>query len=390
MKFFNSYFFLIIVIFSFLKPSGFDIYNMHLINSTINFVRFFFAILIFIKYLGTFHKLSVFLSIQLFFFFLLLISTLINNSKIENFSIFSISVIVFTMLVEIYANTKFRLLIEALFFNYFVILSINLLLMYYIHGFKSEESLIEEKAISFISSDNLTASYLFPALCVSFLYSVLHKNKYNYYSMILYVVVLLTAIKIWSATSLVGIVLILAYIFIFYGTQIEKSVKYSYLIMFAVFLIIGLTFFNIQNYFYFLIVDILEKDITMTGRTNIWQIGINGFNESPIIGMGYGAMIIDNGLIQLLFSGGVLGFCIYIMMFLTGTKKIFSSDSNHNSLNRFFSFVLFTTLIMSISESWFYFFGFFVILNLVNNLDKLSHYLLWLQRRKNEKKIRLY
>jgi len=222
-----------------------------------------------------------------------------------------------------------------------------------------------------LASDNMIATYTFPAICVGFLYSHINNSKYNPISWILYLMVILTVVMLWSATSIVGVTLILVYIILVYkNNKLEGYINTNILILASIMIVIGFTFLGIQELFSFVIVDLLKKDITMTGRTNIWQIGLKGFYTEPILGLGYNVQTIDSGLIQILYRGGIISMTFLVTIFIIATKRI---RFNWNlELDKFFSLIIALVLIMSISESWFFFFGFFVIINFSYNIHKMQ------------------
>ena len=66
---FTSVPFLTIVLFSFLKPAGFELNNMHSVNVIINMFRIIFSIIIVIKYLKLQKKISIYIMSQFVFFY---------------------------------------------------------------------------------------------------------------------------------------------------------------------------------------------------------------------------------------------------------------------------------------------------------------------------------
>jgi O-antigen ligase len=274
------------------------------------------------------------------------------------------------MLVEIYVKINVRTFIDALFFSHFVLILGNLLLMCIIYGFSVNPN-VEAGEISFLSSSNMTASYIFPALCSSFLYSNYKRQKYNILALILYIAVVLTVLMIWSATSLTGVIIVMLYIFFIYNNKSEKYVNCKTLHILSIIIIIGFTTGEMQKYFSYIIEDILHKDLTMTGRTTIWKTGIKDFLEHPWLGCGHNVPYIDHGVIQILYRGGLLGFIFLLVTYIIGTKRLFNKNTNR-SIDKFFVILLITILIMSISECWFYFFGFYIILSLTYNLPSLD------------------
>jgi O-antigen ligase len=368
----NNKFFCFAAIFSFLKPAGFDFLGFNTLNTSINIARIIFAAIIFINYFSEFRRLSKLLLSEMMLFSVFFISTIYNNEETTRLAIFSVSVLAFTSMVELYAKRNPTLFISILFFNYLLIIGTNLLFMLSIIGLqRGSDELFAElthagKIYNILSSDNMSASFTFPALCSGFLYSFIKGNKYNVLSWILYLLVLATIIMLWSATSLVGATLALLYILISGHVSIlKKMINANRLFLIAFLLLLGFTFFGIQEWFSYVIVDILNKNLTMTGRTSVWQIGLKGFSNEPFLGKGFNVMTIDNGLIQILYAGGLFSLIIFVLFFFIATKKL--RQNTRLEIDKFFVIIITTVLLMSICESWYFFFGFFMILALSYN-----------------------
>lgn len=94
--------FVIFAIATFLKPACFDILGFNTINTFLNISRIFVAGIIFINYLFIKRKpLSRLLKYECLFFSFWFISTLISGEGFSQLSVFSISIIAFTMLIEL-------------------------------------------------------------------------------------------------------------------------------------------------------------------------------------------------------------------------------------------------------------------------------------------------
>ena len=364
---------------TFLKPACFDILGFNAINTFFNVSRIIVAIIIFIRYLfvekRTFSKL---LKYECLFFACWLISTLIAGEGLNQFVVFSISMLSITMLIELLINKHLKLLISTLFINYFILITVNLIYMISVFGFtinieENAQSLYnfytENALVSLLSSVNTTASYLFPALCCSILLMFINTKK-NLFAWILIVEIFATVLILWSATSLVGVFLIVMYILFVFNTPHERWINGKMLINIVIALGIGITFFKIQYLFSFIIEDILHKDLTMTGRTNVWNIGFDGFFSSPILGCGFISKTIDNGYVQLLFMGGIIGTIAYFTFLFLALKAFCKNRIIH--LEKFFSFVMAVILLMFIAESWPQFMGLYIIIALAYNARKIE------------------
>lgn len=338
--------FVIFAIATFLKPACFDILGFNTINTFLNISRIFVAGIIFINYLFIKRKpLSRLLKYECLFFSFWFISTLIIGEGFSQLSVFSISIIAFTMLIELLIAQNVKILINALFINYFILITVNFIYMISVFGFTIN---IEENArylfdfyqenamVSLLSSVNGTASFLFPALC-SALLLMFATSKKNFFAWILIAEIFSTVLILWSATSLVGIFFIVTYVLFIYNTPRERWINPKLYINMVILLGIGITFFKIQYLFSFIIVDILHKDLTMTGRTNVWNIGFEGFFSSPLLGCGFSSKTIDNGYVQLLFIGGIIGTIAYFIFLQSSLKQFCKKKSLH--LEKFFAFV---------------------------------------------------
>ncbi len=374
-----KFLFILFAIATFLKPACFDILGFNTINTFLNISRIFVAGIIFINYLFIKRKpLSRLLKYECLFFSFWFISTLISGEGFGPLSVFSISIIAFTMLIELLIAQNVKILINALFINYFILITVNFIYMISVFGFTIN---IEENArylfdfyqenamVSLLSSVNGTASFLFPALC-SALLLMFATSKKNFFAWILIAEIFFTVLILWSATSLVGIFFIVTYVLFIYNTPRERWINSKLYINTVILLGIGITFFKIQYLFSFIIVDILHKDLTMTGRTNVWNIGFEGFFSSPLLGCGFSSKTIDNGYVQLLFIGGIIGTIAYFIFLQSSLKQFCKKKSLH--LEKLFAFVIAIILLMFITESWPQFMGLYILLALAVNARNIE------------------
>lgn len=374
-----KFLFILFAIATFLKPACFDILGFNTINTFLNISRIFVAGIIFINYLFIKRKpLSRLLKYECLFFSFWFISTLISGEGFGPLSVFSISIIAFTMLIELLIAQNVKILINALFINYFILITVNFIYMISVFGFtiNIEESarylfdFYQENAmVSLLSSVNGTASFLFPALC-SALLLMFATSKKNFFAWILIAEIFSTVLILWSATSLVGIFFIVTYVLFIYNTPRERWINPKLYINMVILLGIGITFFKIQYLFSFIIVDILHKDLTMTGRTNVWNIGFEGFFSSPLLGCGFSSKTIDNGYVQLLFIGGIIGTIAYFIFLQSSLKQFCKKKSLH--LEKLFAFVIAIILLMFITESWPQFMGLYILLALAVNARNIE------------------
>ena len=117
---------------------------------------------------------------------------------------------------------------------------------------------------------------------------------------------------------------------------------------------------RIQNLFSFIIVDMLGKDLTFTGRTRDWDLAFELIPQRLLLGYGsmnqatekivLGDAFTHNGLLELVFRGGIIALFIFTMAiyFISKVERFVSEESKNKS--RFLLCVLCGYWIMSVTE----------------------------------------
>jgi O-antigen ligase len=122
---------------------------------------------------------------------------------------------------------------------------------------------------------------------------------------------------------------------------------------------IAIVFLRIQNLFSFVIVDLLHKDLTFTGRTSAWDSAIIKISNKFLLGYGnmgqeqesrlIGDVYCHNALLEILFRGGIIRLIFFGLIILLISKK-----TNNYLDNRLFQNLVFCVCILwiiSITES---------------------------------------
>lgn len=371
---------LVIVLMSFLKPSGFDLMGYNIVNFLFNIIRIISAIIIFIKYFAFKKSISYFFISEFIFFVLWICAYLIHSHPIMNILIFCISIMALTLLIE-YCNAigNIEILLNAFSINYILLLAFNLYYIVTNYGWKLGIDNGIYEYFSFLSSDNGTAGYIFPALYISMIEIDCvgdRKKKSNWAKFLcLFCVIILNELRMWSATTLVGTFLLVVYLVFIRN---NKSISIKYILYGSIILNIGITIFRIQNLFSYFIEHFLNKTLTFTGRTVIWDWALRRFWNNPLIGNGMdgigSARYIDNLIVQLLYRGGIILFFAFVIYFFMALRKgkLLKPNKINSVRIRDTLFFLAIIFIMSIAESWNSFMGFYIILNFATVMGKMG------------------
>ena len=146
----------------------------------------------------------------------------------------------------------------------------------------------------------------------------------------------------WSGGTIIIFAIVFAYLIFEKFLSAKIFNMRNYLIINGA-LVFGIVVMKVQNLFSFIIVDILGKDITLTGRIYIWDKVIGYIAENPIFGYGvetyterlvkmymghsswqnnYAALHSHCRYLETLYRGGIILFGIYLSILILATKKL--------------------------------------------------------------------
>ena len=201
-----------------------------------------------------------------------------------------------------------------------ILLLINLLLLLiYPNGIATGLDYLSTPYHFFGTKNQATPLFIF----ASVLYFMSEEYSQNYIGLVLGQMLVVISVLLYGSGTGVLCVFLNIGLNVFrkrqkYASQIKRIKWLKSLLIFSVFLTVGVVFFNIQNFFSFLIVDILGKDVTLSGRTEIWRNAISAIMKHPFLGYGYGFKV-DRGFyshnlfLELLVTGGIIGLILYVV-----------------------------------------------------------------------------
>lgn len=215
--------------------------------------------------------------------------------------------------------------------------------------------------------------YVFPALLCSVINSYRKTDKLLPRTKFLFVISTISTILSGSSTLLVG--LFLMFIFMFFKRYFinkrflnTKTYLVNYLVMFF-----GIIIFRVQNIFSFVIVNILKRDLTFTGRIYIWDYVIEFIKEKPILGYGVESTIkryaktkywksfhAHNIFLEVLYKTGFIGFIIFIKIISLSSKELYKTTNN--LISKYISWALFTFMILLLMEAYSFIYIFYIFI----------------------------
>lgn len=169
------------------------------------------------------------------------------------------------------------------------------------------------------------------------------------------------------------------------STSILVSVAFIIFMILNKFLKISLRFYNIVYLIAFFMIIIIRKieilnklvvgyfgkDLTFSGRTEIWDFVLECIKERPLLGYGRGNNLIQayfqnnlneshNGILELLLSFGLIPVIVFFLIIIKVSKKLY--EFRKNKLSKIISLGIFMYFIISLTESVFLKFNFWILL----------------------------
>lgn len=232
-------------------------------------------------------KLLILMSI---YFTLILITTIVNNGSIRSIIMVCYPIIGTILLISIGIHKNETSLIIAFAYLFYGLVIINFFDTILFKDTSSQYS----TSYYFLGGKNQLAIPFSVGFCfIKIYYEKYRTSKLKFFLINYFIIILLTGIITKSGTCIISLMVLLGLSYFKWLKKILTPLNFfiGYLIF-----TIGIVIFKIQNYFKFLIVEILHKDITFTRRTIIWEKVLEKIKEKPLFGYG---MHVDTDYFQI-------------------------------------------------------------------------------------------
>ena len=349
----NNKFVIALMIFFFIVPMGIiDFFNAHLPMTLIRIILCLIVLIKYIPYLIKNKKISPMTIVAIIYclgrFLITYICSYDLASSLLSYSSFTI--IILFMLVDCTVKENTKNLIEGIQIYCEFIIFINFLCLL----FPKFGSIFD--CDFFLEYDNNHFMYYILGITVSFINYYLNKDKQSKIRMILMcTVVLVTTFSVFSATAIIAFVVLALALFLSFKFNIGNIVSY---VIFYFISFVSIIVFNAQHLFSFLIVNILHKDITLSGREKIWNAFKVEILNSPLLGHGYQSdklfvlntyLYAHNHILNELYCGGIIMYLVYVWFVILPAKKLLKNKDTN--IAKVFSAIILSILVHSLCES---------------------------------------
>ena len=271
---------------------------------------------------------------------ILFFSTILNNGNYWKLAVSCGTVIGFCMLVEMGIRKNPGVLIRAFFNSGFFLCSLNLiLLLLFPNGIAQSPKTFER--YNLLGEDNILPPILIPFMAVAVLYFEFYGKEVRIRSGMLIVFICATILITWSGTGVVGWFVFMVYLLFIYRRKISAFFNAAFLGVMYLVSFFAIVVFRMQEYFSFIIEDVLHKNVSLTGRTQIWDYSYMLIKRSPFIGYGvYDSLIYlrnqyyshaHNGILEILLEGGFAALAVYTVLFILTCKELYKFREHYTS-----------------------------------------------------------
>ncbi len=254
-------------------------------------------------------------------------------------------------------------------YKYFLLLALINFIMLILNpdGFESYVSAYDglnkyASRCNFLCTDNMYGPFMMSLLLLNELY-ITQKSKEKVWKLCYYgcwMVCTASALLIFSATSLVGLSALLIYKFCMKVNLSFIQIKPLYIAFFFILMFVGVYYFNIQKLFSFVIINILGKDLTLTGRIELWTSSIEMIKQKFWLGWGCtnkGSIILRNYyywyahnlVLDILLEGGIVTLSAFAFMIANMARRV--KGTLRDRRIKTCMLILFVFALMNIAES---------------------------------------
>lgn len=248
-----------------------------------------------------------------------------------------LTMITFFIFVDYLVKFYAKEFIDVLFCVLLIFISVNLILM-----IKYEEGIynigVYNRSYWLLGHVNNMPVFIFPAIIVSIIKFQLGNRAVKLLSIFLFFISLFSILYGKSATSIIGLFIILYYILNKYPKLNFKNF-YTITLLFFIFVVVLGENFRLATY----ISNFFNRSITFTGRTYIWEATIFFIKKNLLFGNGIETDIMKiskigftsphNRYLNILYTGGLIGFLSFnIFLFFTHKKSYCTSAKFKKSI----------------------------------------------------------
>ena len=276
-------------------------------------------------------RFSAFVYVVVIYKFLGIGSAFLNNKISTNFLLNSFALISIAILCVYLIKKDKVIFVKCMLFCCEVIIFMNNI-SFFIIGDNTGYTDAAGNIIYFWNTKNHLASiYMLTLVLADIENGISIKDKDKFSRLFLYANVIFGIIIYRSSTLIIGAVVYVGIWFVIkWFPKLYKPVTFCAVSLAIQILVV---FFGVQKYFSWLIEGALNKNLTLSSRTIVWEDAMNLISQKPIIGYGTGGIIpafwntrytipAHNLIMEIIITSGCVGLIFAVAMFIMTISRI--------------------------------------------------------------------
>lgn len=194
---------------------------------------------------------------------------------------------------------------------------------------------VEQDINYFLGFDNSFVLWTVPFVFHVATLSIIMQGRLMWWTIPCFVLAFATEAMTWAVTGMITIILEVALVIAV--CTFKKTLSFQSIILISVVAFVLLVILKVQYHFSNIFELYLNKDVSFTGRVELWNSAIESFLNSPVIGSGisndflYGIITQPHCLyLEVLYRGGIPLLIVLVLMFIELIKA--GKRSNGNQL----------------------------------------------------------
>lgn len=320
------------------------------------------TILIIILYIRN-RRISKFMIILLAYYFILFLSTLINNGNVRRLIMLMYPLIGICAFIEISMQKSPRNLLKSFIYILGFLSSINFIFIII------NRNLFSDNRYFLGLSNHIALPLIIFSVCLILYDYIYGKSKIS--TFLFLVINTITIFTIWSGSNIIAWSVFLFSIILINFKTIDRLIAFNSAIIVYIIIYLSIVIFRNQDWsiFKYIIENLLGKDITLTNRTYIWDIVLSSIKEKLFIGYGIKDSVnlfylylkrmnkpivndtfsAHNQFLQITYEGGLVTlFSIIILMLISGNKL---NKYNDKKVKNIITLGIFSILLIMMSET---------------------------------------
>lgn len=313
--------------------------------------------------------------------FIILFSAVINNNITIGMIYTNFVYIGFIIYIN-YCMKDFKNFINALNILFTLLIIYNLILAIFVKssymyiGYQGSQKVF----VGTFESRNGISMVMIPAIAFILIRSEYIYEKVRNKDILLCFMVLIIILLSKSSTGFIVGSLLVIYVLLL--KKIKINININKLMSIYTIIYTQVVIFRIQEtVFRGFIENTLQKNVTLTGRTLIWDFIMKIIPNSLIFGYGRNDIIAQNaiirdvteahnGLLEILLCTGIIGLFVFILILLNAFKALNKSNSK---ISYILSMAIFLYFCIALTESAFTYtkIGFWILIIISSNIEKI-------------------